>query len=201
MTSSQPELFPSLVERAMRTAAMAHRDQTRKASALPYIAHPASVAMILVRAGFDEPHVLAAALLHDVVEDTDVTLADLARDYPPEVIDIVAALSEEKTDADGNKRPWKERKVDHIAVIASAPIAAQAVALADKLHNLTSTLVDLLVVGIAVWDRFNAARDEFLWYHDAMIEATTDADPRIETLKAACRDVLSQLGRLDEPNV
>ena len=193
MTSSKPELFPPLVERAMRTAAMAHRNQTRKASPLPYIAHPASVTLILSQAGFDDPAILAAALLHDVVEDTELTLEQLAGEFPAEVLEIVAALSEEKTDSDGNKRPWKDRKIDHIAVIASASIASQAVALADKLHNLTSTLADLRETGPEVWERFNASRDEILWYHNAMINAADSDDRRIESLRSACRDVLAKL--------
>ena len=186
-------LHSALVEKAVRIAAVSHRDQLRKATDVPYFAHPAAVALILARCGFDDDSVLAAAFLHDVVEDTDVSIDRLRVDFPPAVIDIVECLSEQKTDETGAKRPWKDRKTDHLDVIRKASPESKAVALADKLHNLSSMRIDFDEQGESLWTRFNATKQEILWYHDAMIEAASHDDPRIRRLQSECRSVLEEL--------
>jgi (p)ppGpp synthase/HD superfamily hydrolase len=191
--TSEGSLFSPLVERAIRIAADKHRGQLRKGSDLPYLAHPAAVALILARAGFNDDRVLAAAFLHDVVEDTDYTVEQLAADFPPEVVEIVNALSEQKTDAAGAKRPWKDRKLDHLAVIRNASSEAKAVALADKLHNLGTMLIDYREQGDSFWTRFNASRQEVIWYHREMIAAASADDERIADLQSACEEILDAL--------
>ena len=97
-------LFSPLVEKAFRLAARSHRNHNRKASDVPYISHPASVALILSRAGIDDEEILAAALLHDAVEDTDLRLEDLRAEFPREVCAYVEVLSEQKKGDDGRRR-------------------------------------------------------------------------------------------------
>jgi (p)ppGpp synthase/HD superfamily hydrolase len=185
-------LYSPLVERALRVAAAAHRDQTRKASTLPYLTHPASVALLLARAGIDDDCVLAAALLHDVVEDTAYDLAQLRAEFPASVIEYVAAASERKLDDAGRKRSWRERKTEHLATIVTACWQARAIILADKLHNLGSMLYDL-DEGAELWTRFNAGPEEIIWYHRAIIAAASQEDPRLEPLAHACRELLARL--------
>lgn len=187
-------LFSPLVERAMRVAAVAHRHQRRKSCDLPYLTHPASVALILAQAGFIEETILAAALLHDVVEDTPVTLAELAGQFPPQVVEYVAALTEQKLDEQGQKRPWEVRKADHIQHISQAPVAARAIALADKLHNL-GTIHSDLVAGTDVWSRFGASMERVLDYHRRMIDAAAGTDPELRPLAEAGRRLLNELER------
>ena len=153
----------------MRWSALCHRGQTRKGSDIPYFEHAAAVALILDRAGFDED-VVIAGLLHDVVEDTDARLEDVEARFGPDVRERVRHCSEIKLDAQGRKRPWIDRKRDHLAALAGAPTAVWAVILADKLHNLTSIDVDL-EEGRSVWSQFNAERTQVLWYYRATIEA------------------------------
>ncbi|MFQ5731246.1 MAG: HD domain-containing protein [Planctomycetaceae bacterium] len=186
-------LFAPLLERALRFASRAHRDQVRKSSDVPYLSHPLAVAVILSRAGFDDDHVLAAALLHDVVEDTPVSLNRLAAEFPDDVVQIVDALSEKKTDAGGAPRPWKDRKTEHVARIGTATTEAKAVALADKLHNLRSMLLDYDACGESLWDRFNADKRQIEWYHEAVLAATAVDDERIARLQAECRELLERL--------
>jgi guanosine-3',5'-bis(diphosphate) 3'-pyrophosphohydrolase len=185
-------LFSPVVERAMRWAARSHRNHQRKASDLPYLSHPASVAMILLRVGLSDDEVLAAALLHDVVEDTDCSLETLAEHFSPRVVELVAALTERKRDADGRKRSWTERKTEHIEHIAAAPFEARAIALADKLHNLGSMLFDL-DSGEELWSRFGATPDQIIWYHRAIVTAATQDDPRLVTLAEYCRLLIDRL--------
>ena len=130
-------LFSLNLERALRWAATCHHGQARKGSGVPYVQHVAAVAMILDRLGYGED-VVVAGLLHDVVEDCDVTLDDVRDRFGMEVAALVAHGSEVKLDATGTKRPWIDRKRDHLAALADAPPDARALVLADKLHNLAS---------------------------------------------------------------
>ena len=178
-------LRPSLdFERALRLAASGHRDQVRKGSGAPYIEHPMAVALILDRSGFDEPIVIAG-LLHDLVEDTDVTLEEVRQGFGEEVAAIVGACSEEKVDARGVKRPWIDRKSDHLEHMKHSGDGVRAVVLADKLHNLLSIQLDLSECRL-VWENFNAGRDQVLWYYRSMIEACRSEDPRLIRLRDEC---------------
>jgi (p)ppGpp synthase/HD superfamily hydrolase len=185
-------LYSPLIERALRVAAQAHRDQTRKGAGVPYFTHPAAVAIILLRAGWSDEHTLAAAILHDVAEDTAVSLDDLARDFPPDVVTLVACLSETKCDAGGSPRPWEVRKQEHIAHLGNAPPAARAIALADKLHNLETMLQDL-AAGAIRFDQFNAPPDRLIWYYEQITAAADDGTPELAPLATACRDALDRL--------
>jgi (p)ppGpp synthase/HD superfamily hydrolase len=164
------------LERALRWAAVCHHGQTRKGSDTPYFEHAAAVALILDRAGFDED-VVIAGLLHDVVEDTAATVDDVAARFGAAVAAIVHQCSEVKLDAEGRKRPWIDRKRDHLAALAGAPSSTWAVILADKLHNLIAIELDLDEER-PVWSRFNAERSQVLWYYDATLAAGTADDPR-----------------------
>jgi (p)ppGpp synthase/HD superfamily hydrolase len=178
-------MFSVRLERALRLAASAHQGQTRKVSGVPYVEHLIAVAWILDRAGFAED-VVIAGLLHDIVEDTSTTLEELRLQFGQSVAEWVAHCSEMKTDALGQKRPWIDRKRDHLAALATAPWQARAVALADKLHNLISIEVDLNE-GYSVWSAFHADRDQVLWYYQAMIECCGQGDSRFESLAAQCQ--------------
>jgi (p)ppGpp synthase/HD superfamily hydrolase len=184
-------LMTPRLEQAMRWSARCHHGQVRKVDDIPYFQHVAAVALVLAQAGFDED-VIIAGFLHDVVEDTDATLEDVAARFGPDVCEVVQCCSEVKTDAQGHKRPWIDRKRDHLAAVAGAPLAAQAVVLADKLHNLTSIEHDLRE-GRDVWSQFSADRKQVLWYNRAAIEACASDDPRIRALGSACREVLTRV--------
>lgn len=146
-------------ERALRWATVWHDGQHRKASLTPYVQHPIAVAWILDRLGYDED-VVIAALLHDVVEDTEATLDDIRERFGDRVADLVAHCSERKTDDEGRQRPWIDRKRDHLEALRAAPEASKAIVLADCLHNMRSMVGDLAQEGEPFWNRFNAGRDQ-----------------------------------------
>ena len=180
------------LEQPLRFAAECHQGQFRRGGNTPYIAHVMAVAIILDRAAFEED-VIIAGLLHDVVEDTPVTLSEVAARFGKEVAEIVWHCSEVKSDDRGVKRPWIDRKRDHIAAYWPTPRStARAVVLADKLHNLISIERDLLD-GRQVWSQFHAERDHVLWYYHAIIDRCGAEDSRLAQLVAACRDVLSRV--------
>jgi guanosine-3',5'-bis(diphosphate) 3'-pyrophosphohydrolase len=184
--------WTDLLERALRIAATAHQDQQRKASGLPYITHPVAVAMLLQAYGFSDEQILAAALLHDVVEDTQVSLDDLAGEFPAAIVDLVGHLTERKLDPMGGKRPWEDRKREHLVHIAVAPLAARAIVLADKLHNLRTMSYDL-DEGQEVSTRFNAAFERLVWYYESMIEAAAGRDGELQDLAVAARTALQEI--------
>jgi (p)ppGpp synthase/HD superfamily hydrolase len=151
-----------LVERAARLAARAHRLQERKADGSPYIVHPFMVAMALTRHGFPQP-VIAAALVHDVLEDTDVPARELEARLGREVLDLVQAVTNEELP------DWHEKKRRYIARVAGAPEGARAVAAADKIHNLQSLLAAWREQGPEVYRKFNKGMEDKLWFEREML--------------------------------
>lgn len=151
-----------LVEKAVRIAAIAHKEQVRKTDNTPYIVHPIMCAFLLKEHGFG-PEVIAAALVHDVVEDTDVTLNDLRTELGNTVADIVAAVSEDGSLA------WEERKQAYVASVREASEEAKAVSIADKIHNMESLLAALDEQGEALWAKFNRGKDKKLWFEKEML--------------------------------
>jgi (p)ppGpp synthase/HD superfamily hydrolase len=147
--------------------------------------------MILDRLGFSDP-VVIAGLLHDAVEDTDATIEEIRDEFGAEVADLVAHCSEVKRDASGGKRPWIDRKRDHIEALAKAPVEARAVALADKRHNLASILFDL-EEGRSVWSLFNAGREDVLRYYRECMERFGGDDPRLAALVAECEEAMAEV--------
>lgn len=185
-------IFSPLVERALCVAAAAHHPQRRKGGGdVPYVTHVAGVALILARAGWCDEHVLAAAILHDVVEDTAVTVSELERQFPPKVVELVGHLTETKFDAQGAKRPWEDRKAEHIAKLRHAPVEACAIALADKLHNLETLLLDL-EAGVIRFEDFGADPERLLWYHEQVADAASGS-ARVEPLSDACSAAIERL--------
>jgi (p)ppGpp synthase/HD superfamily hydrolase len=183
------------LESALRWAATCHHGQFRRGCDAPYVEHAMAVALILDRLGFDE-EVVIAGLLHDVVEDTPATPEQVEARFGPAVADLVRHCSEVKTDADGRKRPWTDRKRDHLEALSGAPASAKAVVLADKLHNLLSIELDLRE-GRPVWSAFHAERSQVLRYYRATLELLGTGDPRLETLAAHALRTLANIEAME----
>lgn len=122
-----------LIARAHAKAASAHAGQTRNGSGgLPYIEHPRMVAATLVEHGYAD-ETIAAALLHDVVEDSDTTVEELRVEFGDGIADLVAALSDDEAIED-----YRARKEEHRARVTAVDGDAFAIYAADKLTNLTT---------------------------------------------------------------
>lgn len=187
-------LHSSVVEHAIRLASVAHKTQKRKSSGVPYIAHPMSVCLILMKAGFHDESILAAAVLHDVVEDTDLTIEQLAESFSEDVVRYVKEMTEEKETSEGKKRSWHDRKQDHIAVMQQATLGARAIELADKLHNLEAMLFDLQLENKQeFWGHFGASPEKIVQYYQSMIDAAGQSDPALELLVCNCNARLAEL--------
>ncbi len=125
------------------------------------------------------------------------TLPDVEQRFGRVVAELVAHCSEIKTDDQGRKRPWIDRKSDHLAALREAPAGARAILLADKLHNLISIDIDLRE-GRPVWNEFHAGRDQVLWYYHAIIAICVgdSADSRLQQVAARCREALEEIETL-----
>ena len=161
-----------LVLQALAFAADKHRDQRRKdAAASPYINHPIALANVLVREGdVADPAVLAAALLHDTVEDTQTTPAELKAAFGP----AVAAIVEEVTD--DKSLPKAERKRLQVEHAATMSRGAKLVKLADKICNLR----DMADHPPAKWDLVR--RREYFEWAKAVIDGLRGVHPKLEAL-------------------
>lgn len=187
-------LHSPVVEHAIRLAAVAHKSQNRKSSGIPYIAHPMSVCLILMKAGFYDESILAAAILHDVVEDTELSIEDLQEHFSADVVRYVEEMTEEKETEDGEKRSWPDRKRSHIEVMQQATLGARAIELADKLHNLEAMLFDLQTEDRQTfWRHFGASPDEIIQYYRSMIEAAGQSDSELKSLVENCNTRLEEL--------
>ncbi len=144
----------TLIVVALTYAAWAHRHQRRKSSGHPYVVHPARVARRLWAASVRDADVLAAALLHDVPEDTDYDVP--SPPWPERVRELVELATEVKVDEDGRPIPWLDRKWAMFVACAGDP---DAVAL--KAADLTDNLEDIARHG---WRRISADRVQYGTY-------------------------------------
>ncbi len=157
---------------AVAFAAHKHRDQRRKdAQASPYINHPIALAQLLANeAGVTERVPLLAALLHDTVEDTDTTEAELAKQFGPEVASVVMEVTDDKSLP---KPQRKQAQVDHAAHISRE---AKLVKLADKTCNLR----DMNVNPPYGWP-LRRRREYFDWARQ-VIDQLRGVHPQLEAL-------------------
>lgn len=153
----------NLIETAVRIAVGAHKDQTRKADNLPYIIHPFMVALKLQKYNFGES-VIAAALTHDVLEDTDYPEEKLKSELGEDVLEMVKAVTND------DSLPWEDKKMKYIESVRKGPEGAKAVAVADKIHNLESLLTAYKEQGINVWKKFNQGKDKKVWFETRMLK-------------------------------
>jgi (p)ppGpp synthase/HD superfamily hydrolase len=138
-----------LVADALELAREAHADQIRNGSGgMPYIKHPEAVATLLAELGYGD-EVLAAALLHDVVEDSETTVEDLRERFDEPVAGMVAVLSDDETIDD-----YRERKAEHRARVRAADGDALAIYGADKLTNVSTLRRAFGEQGAAVAEEF-----------------------------------------------
>lgn len=154
---------------ALAYASACHEGQARKGNHAPYVTHVLAVASLVGEFGGDEDQAIAA-LLHDTMEDSGATAAEIEARFGARVARFVEACTDT---TEHPKPPWRPRKEAHLAKLAEMPGDVKLVVAADKLHNAQSIARDLrrASVGEAVWSRFSAAREDVLWYYRAMIDA------------------------------
>ena len=150
----------SLMDRAIVFATRAHSGTYRKGTKIPYIVHPIEAAAI-VSTMTDDPDMIAAAVLHDVVEDTDATLEEIRFFFNERIADLVEAESEDKRKDLPPQETWMIRKMETLEFLRNeADRDAKILALADKLSNMRAIHRDQKTIGDKLWERFNEKRKE-----------------------------------------
>ena len=184
-----------LIARALAKATAAHAGQIRNGSGgLPYIEHPRMVAATLAARDYDET-TLAAALLHDVVEDSDTTVEDLRGEFGDTVADLVAALSD-----DESIESYRDRKDEHRGRVAAVDGDALAIYAADKLTNMTTLHGAIAAEGMRVADEYEVPIGLKLevWEADAaMLRHEAPELSLLDPLDAAISRLGADLGAAD----
>lgn len=157
----------SLLDRAILFAVQCHAGIERRGKGFPYVVHPLE-AMAIAATMTSDQEVLAAAVLHDVVEDTDVTLDDLRARFG----DRVAALVETESDKPGKREDWRARKEESLKRLSEASRDGKIVAMGDKLSNMRAIARDYTTEGESFWKRFYI-KDKSVhgWRYHALVDA------------------------------
>jgi (p)ppGpp synthase/HD superfamily hydrolase len=165
--------YSDRINHALAFAAKHHDQQVRKGTRLPYLTHPANVAIILTSYGCDETTIVAG-ILHDVIEDCvtkdytrEMLEQRIASKFGADVLETVLAVTHRKHGDDGEEFTPEEIRSDYLRRLANASQRARWVCAADKLHNANSLLADLqrTIQPDNVWGRFKAGKEGTVrWY-------------------------------------
>jgi (p)ppGpp synthase/HD superfamily hydrolase len=167
---------PKIIQ-AIELAFMAHEGQVRKGSNIPYIVHPMAVMnLLLIEQSEDQSitdEVIIGGILHDVFEDTDVTLAEIEKQFGDEVRRLVENSSEpeELKKSKDQRGTWKERKIHTIQQLSLFDKSSKIISCCDKLHNAQSMNTDFIFVREKLWERFNAPKEDIFWYYRSCLDA------------------------------
>jgi myo-inositol-1(or 4)-monophosphatase len=165
----------SLMDRAIIFATRAHSGTYRKGTKIPYIVHPIEAAAIVATITAD-PDMIAAAVLHDVVEDTDATVEEIRFFFNDRIARLVEAESENKRKDLPPQETWMIRKMETLEFLRTkADREAKILTLADKLSNMRAIHRDQNTIGDELWLRFNEKRKEkHGWMYRQVAEALSD---------------------------
>lgn len=167
------KLDTSLLDRAICFAVQAHAGIERKGKGFPYIVHPME-AMAIVATMTSDQELLAAAALHDTVEDTDVTVAELQELFGERVALLVAHESDVPLEGDASDT-WHDRKTFAINLLKGAERDVKVVAMGDKLSNMRAIARDYAVIGDEIWNLFNVKdKAEHAWHYHGLADALSD---------------------------
>ena len=170
MTMNNP-LETSLFDKAVKFATEAHSGTERRGKGYPYIIHPMEAASIVATITND-PEMLVAALLHDTVEDTDVTFEQIQEAFG----ERVATLVKNETAPLSDSMTWRAKKEAQLEQLTAAPYDSKIVAMGDKLSNMRGIALDYRQKGDAIWSLFHApnGKKDIEWYYRSLAEALSE---------------------------
>ncbi len=162
-----------LVSEAVTFAVKAHDGMRRKKSDIPYILHPMEAAVI-VGTMTDDQNIIAAAALHDVVEDAGVTIEEIEKRFGKRVRELVESETEDKRADLPPELTWRIRKEESLRVLENTDdIGVLMVWLGDKLANMRAFYRNFKVEGVDMWQQFNQKDvSEQAWYYRSILELT-----------------------------
>ncbi|MEO8065527.1 MAG: HD domain-containing protein [Candidatus Doudnabacteria bacterium] len=159
-----------LVRKATIKAMTLHQGQLRKDEETPFIVHPLEVAMLMARFTPNE-EVIAAAILHDTIEDTKYTSEEMRQEFGPGVAELVDMVTENKAIKD-----WIKRK-DDVLVRMGRSKMAMFLKSADAISNMRDLKDNLKIYGDKFWDKFNASRQHMMAYYNLILDTAQENIP------------------------
>ncbi len=141
-------IISSKITEAIEFCALAHKDQKRKASDIPFASHPISVGFILQSAGYSE-EVIIAGILHDILEDTSYTEKEIESQFGAKILHLVKGVTENTQISS-----WEDKKKDYLNKIQKSENNIKAISAADLLDN-SKSILRKLKLGIDIWGSFN----------------------------------------------
>jgi myo-inositol-1(or 4)-monophosphatase len=169
-------LNTELLDRAIVFAVHAHAGTERRGKGYPYIVHPME-AMEIVATMTADQELLAAAALHDTVEDTDVTVEQLRTEFGERIASLVADESDVMPAGMTEEASWHQRKQAAIDRLSKASHDAKIVAMGDKLSNMRAIARDYAALGDALWNRFHTSDPkEHAWHYRGLADALRELD-------------------------
>ncbi|MBQ2502395.1 MAG: HD domain-containing protein [Bacteroidales bacterium] len=173
--ANQP-LDTSLFDRAVNFAVKAHSGTERRGKGFPYIIHLMEAVEIVATITPDQ-ELLSAAMLHDTVEDTPVTVDDLRKEFGDRIASIVEAESDVHNEGESEHESWHRRKQEAIDRLTAAPMEAKIVALGDKLSNMRAIARDYAQIGDGLWKMFHVTeKSEHEWHYRGLAHALKDLE-------------------------
>lgn len=164
-------LNTELLDRAIVFAVQAHAGTERRGKGFPYIVHPMEAVAIVATMTADQ-ELLAAAALHDTVEDTDITVEELRAQFGERIAALVAQESDVMIENLSEEDSWHARKQAAIDRLAAAPHDAKMVALGDKLSNMRAIARDYADIGDTLWNLFHTKDPkEHEWHYRGLAMA------------------------------
>lgn len=165
----------TLLDEVIIFATRAHSGQVRKGTTTPYILHPLEAAAI-VASMTDDQEIIAAAFLHDTLEDAHISVNEIAEKFGQHVAELVQSETENKREDLPPSETWLIRKQETIkALKAEKDLAVKMMAIGDKLSNIRAIYRDHRAISNQLWERFNQKDPEMhAWYYRAIAEATME---------------------------
>lgn len=171
---SNPPLETSLADKAITFATKAHHGTERRGKGFPYIIHPLE-AMSIVATMTSDPQLLAAAVLHDTIEDTEITYDDIKGEFGKRIADLVAKETDERLAPDGRTLTWQERKKRDMDSLKSSTREIKIIALGDKLSNMRAIARDYKTAGDDLWKIFHVKdKATHAWRYKGLRDALSE---------------------------
>lgn len=166
----------SLFDDAAHFALQAHSGVMRRFTAVPYILHPMEAAAIVATMSSDE-ELIAAAILHDTVEDTGATLEDIRARFGARVAELVASETEDKRPELPAEQTWRIRKEESLEELKNAELAVKILWMGDKLSNMRSFYAVWCKIGDKLWDTSHQKDvSQQAWYYRTIAEYTRELE-------------------------
>jgi len=170
----EKKIDTSFLDKALIFAIKAHSGVERRGKDLPYIVHPMEAVAIVATMTKDQ-EILAAAALHDVIEDTEYTVENIRKEFGERVANLVSSETDLVVEGKSESDSWKERKQYAIERLAKLDRDAKIVSLGDKLSNARAMLQDYEELGEELWDKFHVNDPKLhKWHYEGLRDSLSE---------------------------